>query len=155
MRWQKEENRMFYIFFQFDNEKFWIEMDKDCYAVRQIVCDEKTIYHISCIEDCLAEGKIDLKQLEAEIVYLTKEEFDTVWNEIISSYAKAWEIVKSKYLIGTVVLGQCVYFYPQGPVIKGKDFIAIYKGKRNILFHESVYVRVTAYDEINMWLVTE
>lgn len=146
---------MLYIFFHYDNEKFWIEMDEDCYAIRQIICDEKNIYHISCMEDCLAEGEIDVKHLEAEIVYLTKVEFDTVWNKVISSYSEDWKIVKSKYLIGMELLGQCAYFYPQGPVIKGKDFIAVYKGEKHIFFKESVYVRVIAYDEVNMWLVTE
>ena len=146
---------MSYIFFCFENEKCWIEMDEEHYATRQIICDEKNIYHLSCMEGCLAEGEIDVKAIGEEIVYITKVEFDTVWNKIISSYSEDWEKVKSKYLIGMEILGQCIYFYPQGPVIKGKDFFAIYKGEKDILWRESVCVKVIAYDEVNMWLVTE
>lgn len=50
---------MNYIMIKYENEEFWIEIDKENYAIRQIIISGDNI-EISCINDCLAEGKISL-----------------------------------------------------------------------------------------------
>lgn len=50
---------MKYLFSEFDSEQFWIEVDHDGYALRQIIIDADNKVHVSCIEDYLAEGTID------------------------------------------------------------------------------------------------
>lgn len=146
---------MKYILFVYENEKYWIELDNDSFAVRQIILDENKVYHISCFEDCLAEGKIDLTELEGEIKKITESEFSFIWNEIIGKYSEVWEKTKRKYQIGKFITGKCKCYYPHGCIIKGKDFIAIYKGEKHVGLHEQVYVKIVAYDDINMWIVTE
>lgn len=46
----------------------------------------------------------------------------------MKKYEKLWKKVKKKYPIGVYVQGTFNYSYPQGHIIKGDDFIAIYKG---------------------------
>ena len=51
--------------------------------------------------------------------------------------------------------GVCSYFYPQGTVIKGTDFVAIYKGNDILRINEKVQYKIDSYDETNMWLIVE
>ena len=57
---------MKYLLVETEIEKFWIEIGIDGYANRQIVIDEFKKIHISCLEDCLAEGVIDENDLEGK-----------------------------------------------------------------------------------------
>lgn len=47
------------------------------------------------------------------------------------------------------------YSYPQGTVIRGKDFIAIYKGNESFCLNKLVCHKVKSYDDTNMWLIIE
>ena len=49
---------MKYLVTKFDSEQYWIEVGNDGYALRQIIIDADNNEHVSCIEDCLAEGVI-------------------------------------------------------------------------------------------------
>jgi len=63
--------------------------------------------------------------------------------------------VKRRYSIGTYVQGEYTYSYPQGNIIKGDDFIAIYKGDESFYLKQLVRYKVKSYDDVNMWLVVE
>ena len=71
---------MNYIMIKYENEEFWIEIDKENYAIRQIIISGDNI-EISCINDCLAEGKIYLYELDGDITKIDKEKFDLKWKE--------------------------------------------------------------------------
>lgn len=49
---------MKYLLLKSGKEKYWYELDDEGYANRQIVLDEHCQIHLSCLEDCLAEGLI-------------------------------------------------------------------------------------------------
>ena len=68
---------MNYIMIKYENEEFWIEIDKENYAIRQIIISGDNI-EISCINDCLAEGKIYLYELDGDITKIDKEKFGEI-----------------------------------------------------------------------------
>ncbi|CVI70057.1 hypothetical protein NDGK_01748 [Clostridiales bacterium CHKCI001] len=144
---------MKYLLVETEIEKFWIEIGIDGYANRQIVIDELKKIHISCLEDCLAEGVIDENDLEGKTTWLTKKDFDSIWNLVISDYLLIWSQIKIRYPIGKHIKGICKYFYPQGAIIKGKDYIAVYKGKEKLQLNQYVQLKVVRYDDVNMWLI--
>ena len=144
---------MKYLLLKLDEEKYWFELGDDGCANRQIVLDECNRIHVSCLEDCLAEGTINEEEIEGSIINLTKKEFDDFWKSILKKEMKKWKYVKKKYPIGAYVQGVNSYSYPQGTIIKGNDFIAIYKGNESFSLNKLVRYKVKAYDELNMWLV--
>lgn len=146
---------MKYMLLKLNEEKYWFEIENDNYVNRQIVLDEYNKFHVSCMEDCLAEGSIDEADLEGDIEHLTKQEFEDVWQSVLKHYKKQWEEIKKKYPVGACIQGVCSYFYPQGTVITGEDFIAIYKGNETLCINRLVQFEIKSYDDINMWLVVE
>lgn len=146
---------MKYLLLKMDEEKYWFELDEENLVNRQIVLDEYNQLHVSCLEDCLAEGVINEADLDGEILNLAKQEFEDVWQSVIKKYKKGWEETKKKYSIGVYVQGTNSYSYPQGTVITGKDFIAIYDGNESFCINKIVKYKVKSYDDINMWLVVE
>lgn len=121
-------NTMKYLLLKLNNEKYWFELEEDSYANRQIVLDESNEYHISCMEDCLAEGPVNETDLVGEITYISGQEFEDIWQLVLKKYRKQWEEIKKKYPIGANVQGVTSCIYPQGTIIKGEDFAAVYKG---------------------------
>lgn len=146
---------MQYRLIRFQEEKYWLELDEGNYALRQIILDNNSKLHISCFEDCLVEGIVDENDLEGICKKISKDEFISVWNSVIEPHMKKWIETKARYPVGYSISGICKYFYPQGAIIKGKDYVAIYKGTKNITINESVLAQVKGYDEDNMWLVLE
>ena len=138
-----------------NDEKYWFELEEDRYANRQIVLDECNEYHISCMEDCLAEGPVNETDLVGEITYISEQEFEDVWQLVLKKYRKQWEEIKKKYPIGTCVQGVNCYIYPQGSIIKGEDFVAVYKGNEPFHLRKVVHHTIKMYDDVNMWLVVE
>lgn len=96
---------MKYLLLIFDNEKYWFEIDDENFACRQIILDENGIYHISCIEDCLAEGQVVIENLDGKIFDLAKSEFEKVWQFVLEDYRTYWEEIKEKYPVGCCVTG--------------------------------------------------
>ena len=146
---------MKYLLIKYGEENYWYELDDEGYAIRQIILDEHRQIHVSCLEDCLAEGPVNEEDLEGSIENLSKREFDILWQDALKKYEKLWEEIKKRYPIGVYVQGKYGYSYPQGSIIRGNDFIAIYKGKDPFRLHQVVQYRVKSYDDINMWLIVE
>lgn len=146
---------MKYLLLILNEEKYWFELDDDRYVNRQIVLDEYNKFHISCLEDCLAEGPFNEEDIDGNTIILAKQDFENMWQSIIKKYEKQWEEIKKIYPIGVCVQGVNSYSYPQGTVIKGKDFIAIYKGHDTFCLNKLVSYKIKSYDNINMWLVVE
>ena len=148
---------MKYLLLKSDAEMYWFELDDDNYATRQIVLDEYNVIHVSCLEDCLAEGAVNETDIDEgfQIVNLTKQEFESVWQDALKKYEKQWKKLKTKYPVGTIVQGINRCIYPQGTIVKGKDFIAVYRGDNPFCLHKTVCYEVNSYDEVNMWLVVE
>ena len=146
---------MRYLLLKLSEEKYWYELDDEGYANRQIVLDEHSQIHVSCLEDCLSEGPINEEDIDGSIISLSKQEFDILWQSTLKEHRKLWEGIKKRYPIGVYVQGRYSYSYPQGAVIRGNDFIAIYKGEEPFYLNQLVEHRVKLYDDMNMWLVVE
>ena len=144
-----------FVSFEMENEVFMIEIDKDNYAIRQIVVDKQGEVHLSCFEDCLAEGKITEDEISGNGKFISESEFDSIWNKAIKFNELNWINNKIKYPIGTVVTAICKYFYPQGAILKGKNYTALYVGNNEIALNQIVSFTVIKYDDVNMWLITE
>lgn len=146
---------MKYLLLERGKEKYWYELDDEGYAYRQIVLDEQGKIHVSCLEDCLAEGPVNEEELDGSINILLKTEFDILWQNTLEQYEKLWEEIKKRYPLGVWMQGEYIYAYPQGYIIKGVDFIAIYKGDEPFCLKQLGEYKVKSYDDTNMWLVVE
>lgn len=146
---------MIYLLICFERDHYWIEVNEKLTALRQIIMDENLEVHISAREDCLAEGKIVIHELQGVYKKISKKQFENQWRLAIKPYLNQWLSVKEKYPIGTKVEGICRYFYPQGAIIEGKDYFAVYEGKKEVLFNSILMAYVKRYDEDNLWLVLE
>lgn len=146
---------MQYFKIYFENEKYWLETNEQLIAQRQVVVDEDSNIHASCREDCLAEGIVEFNELDGTYKEILQDEFENMWTSALKPYCEKWLETKSKYLIGQKVEVVCKFFYPQGVIVMGEDYFAIYKGRRKILFNESLVAQIVGYDEKNLWLVLE
>lgn len=139
-----------YLYLQDDDDEYWIELDEENYAIRQIIREPNDILHLSCFEDCLAEGPIiDL----SEFNIISYDTFQQIWNKCISTHDSEWDNIKNKYVLGSSVNLRVECFYPQGIIMKGSNFIAIYMGNRNFKLHEIVNLQVVQYDDENHWVI--
>lgn len=146
---------MRYLLIYFENEQYWLEITEKQIATRQIIVDENLEIHISCREDCLAEGKIITDELGGTYKEISKEEFESQWILAKKTYYDEWLRVKQKYPIGSNVEGICKYIYPQGTIVEGRDYFAVYTGKKEIPFNSKLVACVKKHDEDNLWLVLE
>ena len=72
---------MKYLLIKYGEENYWYELDDEGYAIRQIILDEHCQIHVSCLEDCLAEGPVNEEELEGSIENISKREFDMLWQD--------------------------------------------------------------------------
>lgn len=144
---------MTYILLEFKNQKIYIEIDEKQNAVRQLNIDENCQSLLSCREDCLAEGEINVEDMEGDIEYISSEIFEEKWSLEIMQYQLEWLQTKKKYSIGSKIVGQGLFFYPQGIIVKGRDFYAVYKGDKDYKINQKIEAYVEEYDDKNMWLV--
>lgn len=145
---------MKYIFFIHENDKYWIEINDKKIAVRQIILSNNQ-YHISCFEDCLAEGKIIKSQIDAEIIEISNKDFEIIWYSILEEHRSEWIRLKKKYTINSTIKGTFMYLYPQGAIFKNGRILINYKGKKEVKLHSELEMIIVGYDEKNMWLITE
>lgn len=151
---------MKYWFINFEEEQYWIEVEDDNIATRQIIKDKDDNINISCKEDCLAEGVINIEDFEGYIKEISLGEFEKIWNKTIKDYCDIWKLQKQKYPIGKIVEGEIKYFYPQGIIIKIGEAMGIYRYRESNVIGECtkypldmIKGRVEGYDEKNLWLV--
>jgi len=83
----------------YENVEYWIEIDDTGNALRQIIIGNNDI-QISCKTDCLAEGIIELEDLEGDIKLLDSNCFEKKWKSIINNFEASWGEQKSQYSIG-------------------------------------------------------
>ena len=89
---------MKYLLLKSGKEKYWFELESNDYATRQIILGEDEEFHISCLEDCLAEGPIHKAELDGNIIDLTAREFERRWQLILKKYAQQWEKIKNEVI---------------------------------------------------------
>lgn len=146
---------MNYIFMEFENEKFWIEVDKNGYAQRQIISKEG-IDLLSCRTDCLAEGIVDIVN---DCTQISSELFNEIWDKKSYDIRKIWNSEKAKYPIGTSVIGTIRYFYPQGIIfdLDNLQGCANFDCSKTSSLYPTNLIRgsVCGYDECNMWILID
>lgn len=154
---------MRYIYFQFEKEEFYIELDNEHCALRQIIISYDNKPLISCRNDCLAEGQIDSDNLDGKISYISKDTFEKVWGLYTSPYRETWNKEKKFYPIGARVKGTVRYFYPYGIIfdIGNLQGCADYRVTQNNSTADALNINhiitgvVSGYDEDNMWLLID
>ncbi len=146
---------MTYMSITCENESYWMELDEERYAWRQVIIDRDSRLHASCREDCLAEGAVtdSEEDLEGECRDIPQAAFEEIWSMAVKDYHSEWMQTKEKYPVGSIVQGICQHFYPHGTIVKGDDFDAVYQGWEDAILRKSLTAQVAGYDETNMWLV--
>ncbi|SEQ06166.1 hypothetical protein SAMN02910289_01152 [Lachnospiraceae bacterium RM5] len=144
---------MKYIFFESEKEKYWIEINDDNFATRQIILSDG-LYHVSALEDCLAEGQIINGEFEADFIDISKKNFEIAWNDALRDYRKIWESIKNNYKLNSNITATLMYFYPQGAIFKVNNIIINYIGENEVQLHEKLNMKIVGYDETNMWIIT-
>ena len=145
---------MKYIFFTFEDEKNWIEIDDKNIAYRQVILSDG-LYHVSALEDCLAEGQIEESELEGNIIDISKDDFELIWNKSLRDYRKNWESIKDSYRLNSNITATFMYYYPQGAIFKVDNIIINYIGDKEVQIHEELDMNIVGYDDINLWIITK
>ena len=163
---------MEYIKINCDETEYWIELCEDKIATRQIMieehkhnyfsvsCADMARKHIpnnvrlSCIENCLAEGVVDISELDGDIETIKRQVFDEKWFGYVDCFFHEWQKMKQIYPIGSIFVGKTVCFYPQGTIVKNKDAVAIIAECGESPYLKSlVSGEVIGYDDANLWLI--
>jgi hypothetical protein len=109
----------------------------------------------------LAEGEIEYDPAD-EVKEISKDEFESIWNNHLDFHRSQWDNTKQKYKVGNAITGHIEVFYPQGVIVNLDEEslgVANYDECRATAKWEWMYpgYRVTAivdrYDEINHWLI--
>ena len=78
-----------------------MELDAQGYAIRQLIVDKYSTIHLSCREDCLAEGNVFNMDIGGEVRDISRKLFEEKWSLAILPYKVEWIQTKKKYLIGS------------------------------------------------------
>ena len=149
---------MQHIYFEFDEHKYYVELNNQRYAVRQITQFPSGRISLSSHENTLAENQMTIDEDE---VLISEEKFDELWFKELAVYADEWEKTKAKYPLNTKVTGVVQYFYPQGIICDIDGVLAItiddaYMPDDVMLYPDDVLDGVViGYDEENMWVKFE
>lgn len=152
-----EQNLMNYIYFTFEEEQFFIELDYENYAQRQIILYPNGTYMISCIDDCLVEGQINFEGI-TDITTISSALFESKWDALTASYRNQWNLVKENYPVGQCITGIIKYFYPQGARVQlgtVQGLISDNCGNTPNFIDCVITGVVSGYDEQNMWVVLD
>lgn len=144
-----------YISFRFDSEQFFIEIDSEGYALRQIIKNDNGNIHISCIEDCLAEGSVTEYIDEIDECYIDKNKFEEVWQDQTSKIRETWNAWKKTLLFGDTLSGKVLYHYPQGWIVAVDSNFALLKSYYNYNIGQEVNGKVESIDDENMWVILQ
>ena len=145
---------MRYVFFTTEDEKYWIEINDNNIAYRQVIFSDG-LYHVSALEDCLAEGQIVENELEEAIIDISKDDFELIWNKSLKDYRKNWESIKDSYRLNSNITATFMYYYPQGAIFKVDNIIINYIGDNEVHIHEELDMKIVGYDDINLWIITK
>lgn len=145
---------MKHIFFSFEEDKYWIEIDDEGYANRQIIFSEGE-YHVSALEDCLAEDDIDESDIDADVVNISEADFELAWNKALERYKPTWGRIKDEHKINDTITARLAYFYPQGAIFKKDDISIRYAGDKETCLNDELTMKIIGYDDVNMWLVAQ
>jgi hypothetical protein len=147
---------MEYICISFADDKYYFELDNDNVALREIILHEDTsTAEISCFDDCLSEGEVDICQIEGEVLKISKDHFEKLWQKYTFQYKDEWNEICNSMIIGTLLKMKQCYIYPQGIILKQDDLTGLCEKIDDFSLNEITTVRVIGYDNLNMWLVVE
>lgn len=149
---------MKHIYFEFDKHKYYIEVNNQRYAVRQIIEQPNGKVLLSSRENVLAENQVSIDE---DDTLISETEFNEVWNKEANTFADTWDEIKKQYPLGSKVSAIVQYFYPQGIIcdVEGVLMVTIdesYMPGDLMLYPKDVLEGVViGYDEENMWVKFE
>ena len=144
---------MFYIQFEYEGETFYLEIDDQQIATRQIIMKNPREFQISSRMDCLAEGEVLLTEENTEI---PQAEFERIWRQCMRYYEEDWQQAKDDYPVNSVAVCKVEYFYPQGIIAhSGKTVFCMEDTADSRINRINITIKgtVIGYDEQNMWVL--
>jgi hypothetical protein len=142
-----------------------LEVDNG-WAIRQITVNDDVVYASNVSYPPwglrLADQSVDFDEID-EVIPISKQEFDEIWNKHLRQRQDFWEQAKTAYQIGRTVQGYIEIFFPQGVIVNlGKSVLGVANPQECRAsippqlplssFHKITAV-VTGYEEVNQWLV--
>lgn len=140
---------------------------KNGWTIRQLTCGDSTIMASNVKHPrwglVLPDQEGDYDSFD-EVIPISKEEFDQIWNAHLQAREPKWNAVKQVHPVGMDVNGFIEIFYPQGVIVRlGGDALGVAdyqacKASTQPQFMYSLH-KVTAvvkgYDEINQWVILD
>lgn len=150
---------MTYIFVDFEGFKIWFEVDEEGTALRQVTIEESSgKIDVSCLGPYLADQYVDTHN---DCETITREQFESVWQEATAVEREKWHKEKLKYVPGMAIQATIQYFYPQGAICRMGDRLFCANIKTPYLHGVSlrpgahILGTITGYDEPNMWILLD
>lgn len=146
---------MEYIYGKFENEEFWLELDEEYGAIRQMILSKNKI-QISFRDDCLAEGIVNIEELDGDFEIIAREKFEDKWNKISMKIKDDFEEAKLRYKVGEIVSGNILDKYnPFGIIISISENVQGQVERKNLNskgFDEGKEItgEICGYDEYTM-----
>ena len=152
---------MRYVYFEFDGEKFCIEIDGSHTALRQIIEDTNGQVLVSCRDGCLAEGDVIPEEFACEFSDISHAEFELFWRKHTEKLRKSWNTVKEHFPVGAEISGTIRYFYPHGVIVNLDDAqgcadcnATMSNSPQNAMYPGCrLSGVVSGYDDINFWVL--
>ncbi len=147
---------MKYICVSYYQDKYYMELDEENTALREIILhDQLASFEISCFDNCLAEGEVNIDQIEGDILKLSKEYFENLWQTYTLQYKSKWDKIKKSMTIGTILEMKQCYIYPQGIILKQDYLTGLCEKIDDFSLNRIATVRIIGYDDLNMWLIVD
>ena len=131
-------------------------------ATRQVETDGTTFLTSNLPKQFLGLCDQPLSSLDSEFLSfeIAKQEFEDIWNRVLSITTELWNQCKLNHLIGDTLNSKALMFYPQGTLVDiGESFFGLLD---NLKYRERVgelrlqiQTRILGFDEMNRWVILE
>ncbi|MFF2910056.1 hypothetical protein [Paenibacillus sp. NPDC057934] len=153
---------MIYLTQCYAKETWYFEADEEGTVFRQVLIEEgkeSKISNLKKFDFFLSEKELSLD--DPDLIRISKETFEKVWNEININQLETWLEQKELLPLGTKVEGYIEVFYPHGVIVSiashealgVADYNECAKNSQKANMHKDLIVRaeIIGYDEVNYW----
>lgn len=83
--------------------------------------------------------------MSAVIIEISSNDFEDTWEKALKQHLNTWNLIKDKYRINDSIIGELIYFYPQGAIFRCDDVLANYVGTKNVELHSKLEICIIGF----------